>query len=166
MNSFVTPSVVLFAPSLRRRMACWLYESLLLFGLVFIGGILLGFLGLLFGHPVSPQILQGALFVVVGIYFSWFWSKRQTLAMKTWGIAVVDNNGRTLTPIRALARYALSWMWLLPPLAISHFSHLQLAQTFALTAAWILLWSLLCWLHPQRQFIHDVLAGTRLVNCS
>ncbi|MNY83104.1 hypothetical protein D3C86_2256390 [compost metagenome] len=29
---------------------------------------------------------------------------------------------------------------------------------------WIVVWALLSRLHPQRQFLHDVLAGTRLVH--
>lgn len=75
-------------------MACWLYESLLLFGVVFVGGIVLGTAGVLFGAPLSPRTLQAVLFVVLGMYFAFFWSKGQTLAMKTWRIQVVDNNGR------------------------------------------------------------------------
>lgn len=89
-----TTHVPLQAPSLRRRMACWLYESLLLFGVVFVGGIVLGTAGVLFGALLSPRTLQAVLFVVLGMYFAFFWSKGQTLAMKTWRIQVVDNNGR------------------------------------------------------------------------
>jgi hypothetical protein len=32
-----------------------------------------------------------------------------------------------------------------------------------LVFAWVVLWALLSRLHPQRQFWHDALAGTRLV---
>ena len=35
-------SPALAAPSLPRRMACWLYEGLLMFGVVFIAGYLFG----------------------------------------------------------------------------------------------------------------------------
>jgi len=35
-----TISEALMAPSLRRRMACWIYEGLLLFGVVFLAGYL------------------------------------------------------------------------------------------------------------------------------
>ena len=35
-------STGLTAPSLLRRMACWVYESMLLFGVVFISGYLFG----------------------------------------------------------------------------------------------------------------------------
>lgn len=151
------------APSLRRRMACWLYESLLLFGVVFVGGLVLGSAGVLFGHPLSPKTLQALLFVVLGIYFAWFWSKGQTLAMKTWHIRVVDQQGRPLTRVRALARYALCWLWLLPPLAVLAPFHLPWAEVAVLTTGWVAVWALLSRFHPQRQFWHDVLTGTRLV---
>lgn len=145
-------------------MACWLYESLLLFGVVFVGGIVLGAAGVLFGAPLSPRALQAMLFVVLGMYFAWFWSKGQTLAMKTWHIQVVDTYGRPLTRIRALARYALAWLWLLPPLAMVAPFHLPIAEVAVLTFGWVALWALLSRFHPQRQFFHDVLAGTRLID--
>ncbi len=145
-------------------MACWLYESLLLFGVVFVGGIVLGAAGVLFGTPLSPRTLQAMLFVVLGMYFAWFWSKGQTLAMKTWHIQVVDIHGRPLTRIRALARYALAWLWLLPPLAMVAPFHLPIAEVAVLTFGWVAVWALLSRFHPQRQFFHDVLAGTRLID--
>ncbi|WP_286997418.1 MULTISPECIES: RDD family protein [Comamonas] len=161
-STLLSPS--LSAPSLRRRMACWLYESLLLFGVVFVGGIVLGAAGVLFGAPLSPRTLQAMLFVVLGMYFAWFWSKGQTLAMKTWHIQVVDTYGRPLTRIRALARYALAWLWLLPPLAMVAPFHLPVAEVAVLTFGWVAVWALLSRFHPQRQFFHDVLAGTRLID--
>ena len=151
-------------PSLRRRMACWLYESLLLFGVVFVGGLVLGSVGVLFGNPLSPSMLQGLLLLVLGAYFAWFWSKGQTLAMKTWHIQVVDKYGRALTPIRAFARYALCWVWLLPPLAFTAPFQLPMTEVAVLTLGWIVVWALLSRFHPERQFLHDVLAGTRLIH--
>ena len=35
----------LMAPALRRRMACWLYEGMLLFGLVFTAGLVFSIAG-------------------------------------------------------------------------------------------------------------------------
>ena len=160
-----TPLFSLLAPSLRRRMACWLYESLLLFGVVFVGGLVLGSAGVLFGAPLSPTALQGILFLVLGGYFAWFWSKGQTLAMKTWHIQVVDKNGRPITRVRAIARYALCWLWLLPPLAAVQPFHLPMTEVAVLTLGWVAVWALLSRFHPQRQFLHDVLAGTRLIHC-
>ena len=145
-------------------MACWLYESLLLFGIVFVGGLVLGSAGVLLGAPLSPSTLQAILFIVLGSYFAWFWSRGQTLAMKTWRITVVDQQGRRLTPVRALTRYALSWLWLLPPLAASTYFQLPLAEIAVITAGWVAVWCVLSRFHPQRQFWHDALAGTRLIS--
>lgn len=164
MQTTSSPYYPFPAPSLRRRMACWLYESLLLLGVVFVGGLVLSAAGVLFGSPLSPRTLQAMLFVVLGIYFTWFWSKRQTLAMKTWHIQVVDKQGRPLTRVRALARYALAWLWLLPPLAIVAPFHLPMAEVTVLTLGWVAIWALLSRFHPERQFLHDVLAGTRLIS--
>lgn len=151
-------------PRLRRRMACWLYEGLLLFGVVFIAGYLFGTLSQTRNAMDNRHALQAFVFVVFGIYFTWFWSKGQTLAMKTWHIRVTDRNGRPLTQGRALARYLLSWLWFLPPLALIGPLHLPAMETTWLILGWIAVWALLSRFHPQRQFLHDALAGTRLVH--
>lgn len=156
----------LMAPSIRRRMACWLYESLLLFGIVFVGGLVISSVAVLFGAPLSPRAIQAVLFLVLAVYFAWFWHQGQTLAMKTWHIQVVDKQGRRLTRTRALARYALAWLWLLPPLALLTPYHLPLSEVAVLTLGWVAVWAVLSRFHPQRQFLHDVLAGTRLVNAA
>ena len=89
-------------------MACWLYEGMLLFAVVFVAGWLFSTLGQMRDAMDSRRhLLQAFLFVVFGVYFVWFWSKGQTLAMKTWGIRVVDRYGRPLTQGRALLRYLL-----------------------------------------------------------
>jgi uncharacterized RDD family membrane protein YckC len=75
-------------------MACWLYEGLLLFGVVFVAGYLFGTLTQTRNALNNRHELQFFVFVVVGVYFGWFWSKGQTLAMKTWHIRVVDRQGR------------------------------------------------------------------------
>ena len=151
-------------PSLRRRMACWLYESMLLFGVIFIPGYLFGTLSQTRNAMDNRHMLQAFLFVILGIYFVWFWSKGQTLAMKTWHIRVVDRAGRPLTQTRALLRYALSWLWLLPPLAILAPFGLPPIETMVLLVGWIFVWALLSRFHPRRQFWHDAWAGTQLIH--
>lgn len=151
-------------PSLRRRLACWLYEGMLLFGVVFIAGYLFGTLSQTRNALDNRHALQVFLFVVLGIYFVWFWSKGQTLAMKTWHIRVVDRQGRPLTQRRALLRYALSWMWLLPPLAILAPFGLPAMEAVVLLVGWVLVWALLSRFHPRRQFWHDAWAGTQLIH--
>jgi uncharacterized RDD family membrane protein YckC len=101
---------------------------------------------------------------VFGIYFTWFWARGQTLAMKTWHIRVVDRHGRALSQGHALLRYLLSWLWFLPPLAIAGALDASGAEVGLLTLGWVLVWALLSRFHSQRQFLHDALAGTRLVH--
>lgn len=155
----------LVAPSLRRRMACWLYEGTLLFAVVFVAGYAFSALGQMRdAMDARRPLLQLFLFVVFGIYFSWFWHKGQTLAMRTWRIRVVDASGRPPGQLRALGRYFLSWLWFLPPLAAVAPFHLRGAEVMVLLAGWVVVWALLSRFHPQRQFWHDAWAGTRLVD--
>ena len=158
------PSTVGMAPPLRRRMACWLYEGMLLFGVVFIAGYLFSTLTQTRHALDNRHALQAFLFVVFGIYFVWFWSRGHTLAMKTWHIRVVDRQGRLISQKRALLRYLLSWLWFLPPLAVIAPLHLTGGETAVITLGWVAVWALLSRFHPQRQFWHDALAGTRLVH--
>ena len=158
-----TPPADGMAPPLRRRMACWLYEGMLMFGVVFIAGYLFGTLTQTRHALDNRHALQAFLFVIFGIYFVWFWSRGHTLAMKTWHIRVVDRQGRPVSQPRALARYVLSWLWFLPPLA-AYAAGVPALTTLGLLALWVALWALLSRFHPQRQFWHDALAGTRLVH--
>jgi uncharacterized RDD family membrane protein YckC len=154
----------LIAPSLPRRMACWLYEGMLLFAVVFVAGWLFSTLGQMRDSMDARRpLLQAFLFVVFGVYFAWFWAKGQTLAMKTWNIRVVDREGRPLTQGRALLRYACSWLWFLPPLALIAPFKLGGARNMVLVLGWVAVWAVLSRFHPQRQFWHDALAGTRLI---
>ena len=151
------------APALVRRMACWLYEGVLMFGVVWIAGYLFGTLSQTRNALDNRHALQAFLFVVFGIYFVWFWAKGQTLAMKTWQIRLVTAGGGAVSQPRALLRYLLAWIWFLPPLAAMATLHLSLTAMGTITLAWVMVWALLSRLHPQRQFWHDVWAGTRLV---
>ena len=150
-------------PSLKRRMACWVYEGMLLFGVVFISGYLFGTLSQTRNAMDNRHGLQAFVFLTFGIYFVWFWAKGQTLAMKTWHIRVVDNAGQAITQSRALARYLLSWVWILPPLALVWTLKLGGAPTAMVFITWAAVWALLSRFHPDRQFWHDAWAGTRLV---
>jgi uncharacterized RDD family membrane protein YckC len=145
-------------------MACWVYEGLLLFSVVFVSGWLFSALGQVRdAMDARRPLLQAFLFVVFAIYFSWFWSRGQTLAMKTWKIRVVDRWGRPLSQSRALLRYACSWLWFLPPLAAMAPFRPSPGEAAVGVLGWVAAWALLSRFHPQRQFWHDALAGTRLV---
>ena len=152
------------APSLARRMACWLYEGMLMFGVVFIAGYLFGTLSQTRNAMDNRHALQAFLFVIFGIYFVWLWAKGQTLAMKTWDIRVVDRSGQPITQARALLRYVLSWLWFLPALAAVAPFNLSGAESVVIILGWVAIWAVLSRFHPQQQFWHDALAGTRLIS--
>lgn len=128
--------------STRRRLAALLYESLPLFALWFFAGFLV--VGAL---PEAPRgwhrlLFQGYLLLVTAIYFVWFWRHGgQTLAMKAWRIRLVDTLGRGIGARQAWLRFALA----------------------ALGAACLGAGFLWCLLDREGQFLHDRLAGTRLV---
>ncbi len=150
-------------------MACWLYEGMLLFAVMFMAGWLFSTLTQMRNamDPLRPG-LQGFVFIVFGVYFAWFWAKGQTLAMKTWNIRLVDYNGQSVPQWRALWRYALSWLWFLPPLvglwlARERGVAISAGESVVMIFGWIAVWALLSRFHAQRQFLHDALAGTRLI---
>ncbi|WP_313299044.1 RDD family protein [Diaphorobacter sp.] len=145
-------------------MACWLYEGILMFGVVFIAGYLYSSLTQTRNALDNRHGLQAFLFIVFGIYFVWFWAKGQTLAMKTWNIRVVDLQGRPISQARALWRYVLSWMWFLPPLGVSWAFQLPGGEAVVLLGGWIAIWAILSRFHPDRQFWHDAFARTRLIH--
>lgn len=160
------PPPNLHAPPLRRRLACWLYEGMLLFAVVFIAGYLFSSLSQTRHALENRHAHQAFVFVVLGIYFTWLWSKGQTLAMKTWRIRVVDKEGRSLTQGRALLRYLLSWLWFLPPLLGAWLFDLGAAESGVIMGGWVLAWALVSRFQPDRQYIHDVWAGTRLIEAA
>lgn len=156
------------APSVRRRLASFFYEGVLLFGVIVPTALVFGPLvqqrhALSFRGP-----LMAVLFGVLGLYFVWFWSRSgQTLAMKTWHIRVERHDGARLTRARALVRYLAAWLWFLPPIAavgMLGIGRLGVGGTFAVLLVYVLAYALLARLHPQRQFLHDLLCGTRLVD--
>ena len=144
-------------------MACWLYEGVLMFGVVFIAGYLFVTLTQTRDPMDKRHALQAFIFVVAGIYFVWFWAKGQTLAMKTWHITVLDLAGRPLTQRRALLRYLLCWLWFVPALAAMAPFQFSGSESVLIALGWVAVWAILSYFHPQRQFWHDALAGTQLV---
>lgn len=143
-----------------------LYEGLLLFGVLMVAGWLYAALTQQ-RHALSGKTgLQLFLFLVLGIYFIWFWTHGgQTVAMKTWRLRVLRADGEPLTQGRALARYLLAWLWFLPALLTLHLSGLKGGgATAGVLLAGVLAYAAASRLHPQRQFLHDALCGTRIVD--
>lgn len=151
------------APSLRRRMACWAYEGVLMFGVVWIAAYVFGTLTQTRNALDNRAGLQLFLFVVFGIYFVWFWSRGQTLAMKTWHIRLVGRDGQNVSQTRAMFRYALTWLWFVPPLLSAWSFSLPPQEAAVITAGWVPVYALLSRFLRDRQFLHDILAGTCLI---
>jgi uncharacterized RDD family membrane protein YckC len=126
-------------PGLPRRLAALAYEAVLLFAVGFFAAWLFFFAS--GGRDATTGSLRYALQIfilaVFAAYFLWCWLRSgQTLAMKAWGIRLVG-----VTPRKALVRFVLAAALL--PVSI--------------------LWALF---DRDRQFLHDRLAGTRVVNAS
>jgi uncharacterized RDD family membrane protein YckC len=152
-------------PGLWRRLACFTYEGVLLFGVLMIAGYLFSSLTQQRNAMMGRHPLQAFLFIVLGIYFVWFWSHGgQTVAMKTWNLRLVTARGAPVTQARALGRYVLSWLWFLPALLSVWASGARgLGVIFGSMLSGIVVYALIARVHPSRQFLHDIMAGTRLV---
>lgn len=154
------------APGLTRRLAALVYEGVLLFGVTMAAGFV--YAGLTQQrHALQGKTgLQGLLFVVLAMYFSWFWSHGgQTVAMKAWHIRLVAADDKPVSQLRALLRYLLAWLWFLPALGTAHWAGLQGGATITLVVIiGVAAYASLILLRPDRQFLHDAICGTRLVH--
>jgi uncharacterized RDD family membrane protein YckC len=155
------------APSLPRRMASFVYEGLVLFGI----GLIPGAIGALFvaltghQHPLqSDAALRVIAFAIYAVYFTWFWSVRgQTLPMQTWHIRVVTAEGKPLSQARALLRFLASCAWFAPAALLATLNGWTRWQGLGAIFVGVVAYAALSLLHPQRQFWHDALCGTRLI---
>lgn len=152
-------------PGLARRLAAFFYEGVLLFGVTFFAGFLYSVLTRQQHAAQGRGGLAAFIFIVLCLYFVGFWTRSgQTLAMKTWHLRVVDAEGRPLTAGRALLRYLLGWLWFLPALlSIWGLGLHGGGAIFGSLAAGVLAYLLIARLHPQRQFLHDTICGTRVI---
>lgn len=124
------------------RIASMVYESLLVVAVVFVAAlpflVVVGSAMAGWRHLAFQAYLLGVMFA----YFSAFWLRSgQTLAMKTWRIRLVDQAGGTLSLKQAVLRFLLALVGLL----------------LGGIGFW---WALF---DRDRQFLHDRIAGTRLV---
>ena len=127
--------------SLGRRFGAILYDSLLVFALMFVGT--LPFIGMRGGEPVAagdPAYQLTMLFVAYA-FFAGFWTRAgRTLGMQSWGLSLETMDGQKAGFSRSSLRFfsaLLSWL----PAGLGF---------------WWQLWDRdnLCW--------HDRLSGTRL----
>lgn len=138
----MTPAPALRAPGFSRRMACAVYELLLLVAVVLIATFpFLAFVGDA-TQGWRRHLLQLWVLGVGAAYLGHFWTRSgQTLAMKTWRIRLVRDDGGRVSWGRALHRYLLAVLGLVAAGA---------GFLYALV-------------DRDGQFLHDRLAGTRLV---
>ena len=159
--------------SLARRLAALAYESLLL-GAVLIA---VGFAAAPLVSPAGPGPGPAAiplpsapariaffvlLFVVGAAYFGWSWTGgRRTLPMQTWRLRLVQTDGGAVTAGAGIRRYLAFWIG--PAVAIAAYvalrpmGHARLALCLlAINYLWALV-------DRDRQFLHDRIAGTRLL---
>ena len=128
--------------SRRRRAASLAYEAFLLGAVLFVSGFVLVPITQPFPSEARRLALQGGLMLVAGVYCVMCWTRGHTLPMKTWGIRLVMQDGAALTRADAIKRFLAA----IPSVGL-------LGVGF--------FWSLV---DPEKQFLHDRLAGTRLVD--
>ncbi len=153
-------------PGLARRLAAFTYEGLLLFGVLMVAGWLYGGLTQQRHALQGRSGLQAFLFLVLAVYFVWFWSHGgQTVALKAWRLRIERSDGGPVSQARAMARYLASWLWFLPSLLAVHLADLHSAAAIGTTVmVGAIGYAATCYLHPRRQFLHDALCGTRIVD--
>jgi len=133
------------APSFRRRLVCLLYESLVVFSILLIGFLMPEIVLSGFGITLSGKAMWLHVVLLLMAYFVWCWlNGGQTLPMKTWKLRVINTDGRPLRPLQAVFRYCLAWPSVL---------------LFGIGLVW-------AFFDRDRQFLHDRIAGTRIVSAS
>ncbi len=134
------PALLRLAP-LRLRLVSLVYEIILLLAVLFVCSYLFLSLARDAQSGLPRAIFQIYLLSVCGVYFVFCWTRTgQTLPMKTWRMRVVTQDGRTLSVGRAFRRYLFAIPGMLSGIS--------------------LLWAPF---DRERQFLHDRLAGTRIV---
>lgn len=129
-------------PGIRRRLASMLYESLLLLGVLAVMIVPLFLLAATANILVPGAIMRVYVVLCLALYFIWHWhGGRQTLAMRTWKLAIATPAGHVPPLWRLALRYVLAW----PSLTL-----------FGIGILWALV-------DRDRQFLHDRLAGTRII---
>ncbi|MBV8261927.1 MAG: RDD family protein [Paraburkholderia sp.] len=158
------PSAAPVRVSIRRRLAALVYESVLLFGVVFGAGLAFSLAFQQRNGYTHHNLMAAWIICVAGAYFVGFWHKGgQTLPMQTWRLRVVGPDGKPPTLARAVLRYLAAWLWFVPPLVLHPLLDLSIPHTLVLAAVWFVMWASSARFAHDRQFLHDHIAGTRIV---
>jgi uncharacterized RDD family membrane protein YckC len=158
--------------TLPRRLGSLVYESLLQLALVLVTGfVLVPLVSPATGPATSLQLPQAAgrwisfagVVATTVVYCVWCWSRgRRTLPMKTWHLGLATVTGASPSAARAFARYLACWIG--PALAGAVYLALQ-RHGLGAHAAWLVALNFLwAFIDPERQFLHDRIAGTRIVD--
>ena len=125
-----------------RRLLSLIYEALLLAGLLFCAGFAFFFVEQRLTDSHARAVFQLYLAAVAGLYFAWQWTRGgQTLPMRTWRLRLVGRDGSPVGPRQAALRYVAA---------------LAGALAFGAGFTW-------AFFDRDRQFLHDRIAGTRIV---
>lgn len=158
MNHSTTPrptsnTVNYVSPSLLRRFAAMVYDSLLIMAIsILYGAVITGINIAIKGAPATGERISWGGFgaavtigwlLTLGLFFCYFWHKSgQTLGMKTWRMKMVNHNNLNCPSYaQCIIRFFLA------PLS---FGLLGLGY-------WLM------YTNPERQTLHDKLSKTRLV---
>lgn len=129
-------------PGLGRRLLCLVYEALLLTAVILLAGGIATALAQATAIAFPRILTQSIVMMVCAGYFATQWRHSgQTLPMKTWRIRLETVSGTRLTLPQALLRLVLATIGYL---------------AMGISILWVLA-------DRDRQFLHDRLAGTRLV---
>jgi uncharacterized RDD family membrane protein YckC len=161
------------APTIKRRIALNLYEMLVLFGVLAFAFLVPHLtIGVLFEVTAPSTILMAHLYLVLAFYFMWYWTKTgQTLAMQTWRIQLVSEDGSIMKRSQALMRFAIGSLWLIPAalllfiiIKMNPFISMGGSVSIIFFSITLFLWPLSAVLdRKNRQSIPDRWSRTRLV---
>lgn len=141
MRSGAEPNAPL--ASLTRRALALIYEALLLAAVLLASTLPFLFFMQHVDLALMRPLLQLYLLVLCGGYFVWQWRHGgQTLPMKTWHLKLVTCDGAPLTLRCGIYRFVIA-----------------LAGLMLFGGGF--LWALV---DQERQFLHDRLAGTKIIN--
>ena len=156
---------VIGTPTVRRRVIAMVYEAFLLIAVEALAVFIYIFVTGNRQGPAYRAGLMAFLFLVTAAYFVHAWSGSGfTLAMKTWRIKVVKVGAARVPLKNALVRYLLAWGWFAPALVVGAVLDLHHVKEWAIVLTLgLVAWGATAFLDKDRQFLHDRIAGTRLI---
>ena len=157
---------VIATPTVKRRLISMVYEAFLFIAVEALAMFIYLFVTQKFHSSLIEHGRNAVFFLVGALYFIHAWSgSGHTLAMKTWHIKLVKL-GYARVPLRTAAlRYLLAWGWFLPAIITCYaFGLKSTGQVGAVLGLGIAAWAMTALLDRDRQFLHDRIAGTRLIS--